>query len=163
MNANHFYVIAALRPQMNKAGGRTRSFRLAPSETTPLLTNGESHQHIRHFWGDGDDNLWRAKPKRWLHMSWLTLASNYVNVLLVFVPAGIVVGALKMNPLLVFVLNFLAIIPLASLLSFATEELSAEMGQTIGGLMNASFGNAVELIVCDGLELFVHSFLFLIE
>ena len=51
------------------------------------------------------------------------------------------------NPTAVFVLNFLAIIPLASLLSFATEELSAKLGQTIGGLMNATFGNAVELIV----------------
>ena len=49
-------------------------------------------------------------------MAWLTISSNYVNVLLVFVPAGIVVGALNMNPLLVFILNFLAIIPLASLL-----------------------------------------------
>src|SRR5699024_8703938 len=35
----------------------------------------------------------------------------------------------------------------ASLLSFATEELSATMGQALGGLMNATFGNAVELIV----------------
>jgi Ca2+:H+ antiporter len=96
-------------------------------------------------------------------MAWLTISSNYVNVLLVFVPAGIVVGALNMNPLMVFILNFLAIIPLASLLSFATEELSAELGQTIGGLMNASFGNAVELIVCDGPALFALSFRILIE
>src|ERR1700760_895077 len=114
---------ASLRPQMNKAGGRTRSFRQNQTETTPLLTNGESQQHTRHFWGDGDDNIWSSKPKRWLHMAWLTISSNYVNVLLVFVPAGIVVGALNMNPLLVFILNFLAIIPLASLLSFANEEL----------------------------------------
>ena len=44
--------------------------------------------------------------------------------------------------------NFFAIIPLASLLSYATEELAAEhVGETVGGLINASFGNAVELIV----------------
>ncbi|KAJ6129296.1 hypothetical protein N7512_002076 [Penicillium capsulatum] len=47
----------------------------------------------------------------------------------------------------VFLLNFLAIIPLASLLSFATEELAKSVGQTIGGLINATFGNAVEMIV----------------
>ena len=46
-----------------------------------------------------------------------------------------------------FVLNFLAIVPLAGLLAFATEELAAKLGQTIGGLLNATFGNAVELIV----------------
>lgn len=82
-----------------------------------------------------------------LHLTWQTLSSNYVNVLLVFVPVGIVLGALDMNPTAVFIVNFLAIMPLAALLSFATEELSAKMGQTLGGLMNASFGNAVELIV----------------
>ena len=82
-----------------------------------------------------------------LHLTWQTLKSNYVNVLLVFVPVGIVLGAMGMNPTAVFIVNFMAIIPLAALLSFATEELSAKMGQTLGGLMNASFGNAVELIV----------------
>jgi Ca2+:H+ antiporter len=86
-----------------------------------------------------------------LHLTWLTLASNYVNFLLVFVPAGIILGALKetynIPPTAVFVVNFFAIVPLASLLSFATEELSCKLGQTIGGLMNATFGNAVELIV----------------
>merc|ERR1712072_833988 len=54
---------------------------------------------------------------------------------------------MDMNPTAVFVVNFMAIVPLAALLSFATEELSAKLGQTIGGLMNATFGNAVELIV----------------
>jgi Ca2+:H+ antiporter len=47
----------------------------------------------------------------------------------------------------VFTLNFLAIFPLASLLSFSTDELSACVGQTFGGLLNATMGNAVELIV----------------
>jgi Ca2+:H+ antiporter len=41
----------------------------------------------------------------------------------------------------------LAIIPLATLLNFATEELSANAGQTIGALLNATFGNAIEMIV----------------
>jgi Ca2+:H+ antiporter len=60
---------------------------------------------------------------------------------------GILAGALHWSPTAVFVLNFVAIIPLAALLSFATEELSAILGQTLGGLLNATFGNAVELIV----------------
>ena len=76
-----------------------------------------------------------------------TLCSNYVNVLLVFVPLGIIAGIMHWSPVAVFVLNFIAIMPLAALLSFATEELSAKLGQTLGGLCNATFGNAVELIV----------------
>ncbi|EMC97781.1 hypothetical protein BAUCODRAFT_66859 [Baudoinia panamericana UAMH 10762] len=94
-----------------------------------------------------DSRAWVRLPALFLRLTWETLSSNYVNVLLVFVPVGIVLGALEMNPTAVFIVNFLAIVPLAALLSFATEELSVKLGQTIGGLMNATFGNAVELIV----------------
>jgi Ca2+:H+ antiporter len=97
-----------------------------------------------------EDSRWYVRmPKNFVHLTWLTLASNYVNVLLVFVPVGIVLGVLDTNPTAIFVVNFFAIVPLAALLSFATEELSVKLGQTIGGLMNATFGNAVELIVSD--------------
>lgn len=75
------------------------------------------------------------------------LLSSYVNVLLVFVPIGLVAGSWELGSVSVFITNFLAIIPLASLLAFATEELADKVGQTIGGLLNATLGNAVELIV----------------
>ncbi|PYI04983.1 calcium ion transporter Vcx1 [Aspergillus sclerotiicarbonarius CBS 121057] len=90
---------------------------------------------------------WSHWPRRVAHLTWSTLVRDYVNILLVFVPLGIVSGALQWDSTVIFTLNFLAIIPLASLLSFATEELAATMGQALGGLMNATFGNAVELIV----------------
>ncbi len=45
-----------------------------------------------------------------------------------------------LNPLVVFIVNFIAIIPLAGILSFATEEVAMRVGQTLGGLLNASFG-----------------------
>lgn len=108
-------------------------------EQTPLITGPSPPR--------GDEPAWKRIPKHVTHLTYATLTSNYVNVLLVFVPVGIIAGALGWNPTAVFVLNFIAIIPLAALLSFATEELSAKLGQTLGGLMNATFGNAVELIV----------------
>lgn len=77
----------------------------------------------------------------------VVIFSSYVNVLLIFLPLGIVSGAIGWPAPLTFVFNFLAIMALASLLSFATEELSKKIGQTLGGLLNASFGNATELIV----------------
>lgn len=94
-----------------------------------------------------DHRVWVRWPAESYHVAYSTLASNYVNVLLIFVPLGILSGALEWPPTATFILNFFAIIPLASLLSFATEELAAVMGQTLGGLLNATFGNAVELIV----------------
>ncbi|MBK5652919.1 MAG: calcium/proton exchanger, partial [Rhizobium sp.] len=107
-------------------------------EHTPLIGRTQNHENESRF---------STIPKHVIHLTYATLASNYVNVLLVFVPLGIIAGIMGWNPTAVFVLNFIAIIPLAALLSFATEELSAKLGQTLGGLMNATFGNAVELIV----------------
>lgn len=77
----------------------------------------------------------------------LTLLSSPVNYLLVFVPLGLVAGGLDWGLNAVFWLNFFAIVPLASVLAYATEELAEHTGETIGGLLNATFGNAVELIV----------------
>ena len=77
----------------------------------------------------------------------VTLRSSRANILLPFVALGIIAGALDWSSPAVFTLNFLAIFPLASLLSFSTDELSARVGQTFGGLLNATMGNAVELIV----------------
>ena len=45
-----------------------------------------------------DDRAWVRMPTQFLHLTWLTLKSNYVNLLLVFVPVGIVLGALDMKP-----------------------------------------------------------------
>lgn len=76
-----------------------------------------------------------------------TLGCSYTTYLLPFVFLGIYAGHHDWDDSIAFLLNFLAIIPLASLLSFATEELAKSVGQTIGGLINATFGNAVEMIV----------------
>lgn len=84
------------------------------------------------------------------HVGKITLYSSYVNVLLIFVPLGIIAGLTHWDPVVIFILNFFAIIPLASILSFATEEISMKLGETLGGLLNATFGNAVELIVSSG-------------
>ncbi|KAI9101010.1 Sodium/calcium exchanger protein-domain-containing protein [Phlyctochytrium arcticum] len=73
--------------------------------------------------------------------------SNYINVLIVFVPLGIIAGLLNWSDTVIFMFNFIALIPMAKLLGLATEELALRTNQTIGGLLNATFGNAVELIV----------------
>ncbi|KAL3433030.1 Sodium/calcium exchanger protein-domain-containing protein [Aspergillus tetrazonus] len=120
----------------------SNGFRRESSEQDALLGDSRrnSAQHKREV-------HWTGWPAHVWHLTWATLSRDYVNVLLVFVPLGIIAGALKWDSTVIFTLNFLAIVPLASLLSFATEELAATLGQALGGLMNATFGNAVELIV----------------
>ena len=75
------------------------------------------------------------------------LFGAWINVLLIMVPVGFAVNYAHIGPVPVFVVNFVAIIPLAAMLSSATEELAIRVGETLGGLLNATFGNAVELIV----------------
>ena len=75
------------------------------------------------------------------------LFSSWLNTLLVFVPVGIAIQAAGVNKTIVFAMNAIAIIPLAGLLSHATESVASDLGDTVGALMNITFGNAVELII----------------
>lgn len=67
--------------------------------------------------------------------------------LLVFVPIAIAAEKLEWSALTVFGLSAIAIVPLAIWLSTATEEVAVSVGPSIGGLLNAVFGNATELII----------------
>lgn len=69
------------------------------------------------------------------------------SVLLIFVPVSIAAHYLEWNSLLVFGLTALAILPLAGWMGTATEEIAVVVGPTLGGLLNATFGNAAELII----------------
>mgnify|MGYP005837116557 CR=1 FL=1 len=72
---------------------------------------------------------------------------NWLRLMLVFIPLAFVAEFLLHNPLLIFVFSCLALIPLAGLLGEATEELAIHTGPQIGGLLNATLGNAAELII----------------
>jgi Ca2+:H+ antiporter len=68
-------------------------------------------------------------------------------VLLVFVPLAVLAEWLDWGAVIVFGFAGLAIIPLAGLMGSATERLAARLGAGVGGLLNATFGNAAELII----------------
>ncbi|KAK4521722.1 uncharacterized protein ATC70_004256 [Mucor velutinosus] len=72
--------------------------------------------------------------------------SSWLNVLLVFIPLGWA-SHFVWNPTTTFILNFVAIVPLAKLLGFATEDIALRTGEVIGGLLNATFGNSIEMII----------------
>lgn len=67
--------------------------------------------------------------------------------LLVFVPLLFVKGVRPDGHTLLFVISVLAIVPLAALLSHATESVAAKTGDAVGGLLNATLGNLTELII----------------
>ena len=70
-----------------------------------------------------------------------------INWLLAFIPVSLALERAHAAPPLVFFSAALAIIPAASLIVHATEHISTRTGDAVGGLLNATFGNAPELII----------------
>ncbi|MBV9387248.1 MAG: calcium/proton exchanger [Chroococcidiopsidaceae cyanobacterium CP_BM_ER_R8_30] len=68
-------------------------------------------------------------------------------LLLLFIPVSLAAHFLNWSSLSVFVTAALAIVPLAAWMGSATEEIAVVLGPALGGLLNATFGNATELII----------------
>jgi len=83
----------------------------------------------------------------WLRSLAFFFLESFFNILLVFIPLGALAHFANWDAGLRFFFNFLAIIPLARLLGVATDQLSIPLGDAWAGLLNATVGNAVEIIV----------------
>lgn len=80
---------------------------------------------------------------------------NKLNILLLAVPVALYANYTHMGGL-AFLFSMIAIMPLAFLMGKATEEIALRTGEAVGGLLNATFGNAVEMIIA-GLALYAAS------
>src|SRR5215510_7221101 len=139
----------------SRHGGRSpartwrRQGRVRDCPTTPVpgehLTVSEFDHAIRLAF-----RLARATASQGRIMThlWAEIRHNPLLWLLVFVPA--VFGAHALRPeshTLLFLLSILGIVPLAALLSHATESVAATTGDAVGGLLNATLGNLTELVI----------------
>lgn len=90
-----------------------------------------------------------ALPRHSLRIFFVTGRLNmFLKLMLIFVPISIGLSRFTEDQeLLVFLTSALAIIPLADRLAQSTEKVAACLGSTIGGLLNASLGNAPEIII----------------
>jgi len=77
----------------------------------------------------------------------IVIFSAKINVLLPFGPASIILHYLTNHHGVVFLCSLIGIIPLAERLGYVTEQMAAYTGPTVGGLLNATFGNATEMII----------------
>jgi Ca2+:H+ antiporter len=125
---------------MANADGRNR-----PSEEdegVPLLHSTSDREPSPHLAGDN------TRRQSWFAVLWCVYQATTIERLLwVFVPLGLVSGAFSWTSILTSIFNFLAIIPLSAAVSDFSDTLSEEFGDLLGALINATFGNAVELIV----------------
>ncbi|KAK9896636.1 calcium/proton exchanger [Cystobasidium minutum MCA 4210] len=123
-------------------------------ERTPLLPGSNNSNNAS---GHGSSLLGRRNSH--IHLSGQpgnpTYAESFkslilyspINILLLAVPFSFASHFAGWGATATFITSFLAIVPLAGLLGEATEQVSLRLGQTLGGLLNATFGNAVEAIV----------------
>ncbi|MEP7274630.1 MAG: calcium/proton exchanger [Acidobacteriota bacterium] len=72
---------------------------------------------------------------------------NFLNWLMVSIPVAIGLEVAHASAIAIFIASAIAIIPLAGLMGRATEHLAERLGEGVGGLLNATFGNAAELII----------------
>jgi len=103
-----------LHGQMDSISGST-----SKADLNGDLEKGEPVIAKKHWWSSRSE---RAAPSRKNTFGCFckeALLSSWVNVLLVFVPVGIAVHFAPINPVVVFVMNFLAIVPLAGVRSFS--------------------------------------------
>ena len=77
----------------------------------------------------------------------MSVKNKFLLLMLLFVPIAIGAEWLKLSPVLVFVLSAFGIVPLAAFIAEATEVIAAVIGPTLGGLLNATFGNLTEMVV----------------
>jgi Ca2+:H+ antiporter len=72
-------------------------------------------------------------------------------MLLLTVPVGFIVNYLYINGIAIFIVNFIAIIPLAIIISCATKEIARRAGNILGGLLNATFRYVSLLLICPNI------------
>jgi len=77
----------------------------------------------------------------------MTTKNLIFTILLIFIPISVASHFLEWSPLVVFLTACAAIVPLAAWMGAATEEIAVVLGPSLGGLLNATFGNATELII----------------
>lgn len=77
----------------------------------------------------------------------MTMQNKILLGMLIFIPSAIVANWFHFHPIVIFITSGLAIIPLAAWIANSTEEIAVVVGPSLGGLLNATFGNATEMII----------------
>ncbi|KVI05811.1 vacuolar cation/proton exchanger 3-like isoform X2 [Cynara cardunculus var. scolymus] len=130
----------------------TENIDLESDEGSPLTlshsTNAKQSFQFETSHTSGDRlSVLRELQLTAFHSIYIVLFKAKINVLLPFGPLAILLHYLTGQHGWVFFFSLLGIAPLAERLGYATEQLAFYTGQTVGGLLNATFGNATEMII----------------
>lgn len=128
------------KPAAMQKIGRQDTFERSGRKSGGTLDRGRSSRFIK--------GTTIAKPSLNDGSGFLGLIMAPINLLLLCLPFGLAADVFNWGALVTFWLNFVALIPLAKILGDATEELAAGLkNDMLAGLLNATFGNAVEMVI----------------
>jgi len=131
----------AVRNVQRNSSSRRVSLRDAPGDPPMPIQRMNTHRYIK------GTTVEKPAPEHDGPALW-AIACHPMNLLLIFLPLGTAAYFLKWDDVYVFWFNFFAMIPLAKILGDATEELAASLkNDMVAGLLNATFGNAVEMVI----------------
>jgi len=113
--------------------------------TNPRLSQGQDYSAVPTADDDAPPAAPRSDVQGFIN---IFCGHPFLSALLLALPAGFWAKHAELEPQFVFLFNFIAIVPLAWLIGKATEDVSAKLGEAAGGLLNATFGNIVEMLIC---------------
>eukprot|EP00898_Chlorokybus_atmophyticus_P004066 jgi/Chlat1/4660/Chrsp3S09027 len=109
---------------------------ISPTSNASTPSRSKLPSVLRHGWRE-----------YWRHSLHEMLFSTRLNLLLPFIPAAMLAHSLTAHKAWIFAFSLLAIAPLAERLGYVTEQMALYTNPTVGGLLNATFGNVTELII----------------
>src|SRR5690242_9137075 len=116
------------------------------SESTPLL----HHIVPQHIHPDGESGRTGFHASHFVQVAWRSgsNAAKWTNLLWPIVPVAFILHfAFPGNPIVIFALSYIAMIPVANLLGFAGQEFARKMPKVAGILIETTFGSIVEIIL----------------
>jgi len=97
---------------------------------------------------ENDESLTEARSDGCGNLILVLTGHMYLSWMLLFIPFGFLSHWLMWPEWLIFTCNFFSILPMAWLIGKSTEDIAEHMGDIVGGLLNATFGNIVEMLLC---------------
>jgi Ca2+:H+ antiporter len=132
-------MLGQLDPFLRPRQGRVYSPDSGSAPGSGFVKNPNTLAYNQRVMANRQKSPWRKLP---FHSSPL-----WLNLMLLAVPVAFALHFTHASPLSIFVFACIAIIPLAGLLGNSTEALAAHSGPAVGGILNATMGNAAELII----------------
>ncbi|KAF7843164.1 vacuolar cation/proton exchanger 2-like [Senna tora] len=155
-SGSSYNIRLVIKPEVQKMGSAEDKIDLDSDEEIPFRSSPSARKvhnfdfeatHVLAPVNLASSSIFKRIKIRPIRSLYVVLIKAKINVLLPFGPLAILLHYVTGKHGWVFFFSLLGITPLAERLGYATEQLALYTGPTVGGLLNATFGNATEMII----------------